>query len=220
MNGVTLAGTLYTGQVINTFVDIKGGLTVAAGGSVSMSGNGELIFLGSQTLSGTGIVNFADNLIISNGFNPSGLKGLYVPTANDTVTVASGVTIHGVTGFVGSTTGGFVTNNGVIASDGGGTITIQSATNYAGGTLTGGTWEAENNSILKLNTAAITTNAAAIVLDGANSHFSDSIAVDALSGLSSNMAGMQSDGTKRLPFSHHPAVHQLGKSDGQHRQYL
>ena len=109
---MTLAGTLFTGQILNTFVDVKGGLTLAANGLVTMEGNGELIFVGSQSLTGTGTVDFADNLVLATSFNPSGLKDLYVPNAGDTLTIASGVTVHGITGFVGSTTGGFVTNNG------------------------------------------------------------------------------------------------------------
>ena len=116
LNGVTLAGTLFTGQIINTYVDIQGGLTLATVGLVTMYGNGELDFLGSQSLSGTGTVSFEDNLIISNSFNPSGLKGLYVPSSGNTLTIASGVTIDGDTGFVGSTTGSFITNDGTIAA--------------------------------------------------------------------------------------------------------
>ena len=110
-----------------------------------MYGNGELDFLGSQSLSGTGTVDFEDNDVIANSFNPSGLKGLYVPTAGTTLTIASGVTIDGDTGFVGSTSGGFVTNDGTIAANGGGTITVQSDTNYSGGTLTGGTWQVDGS---------------------------------------------------------------------------
>ena len=166
LNGVTVAGTLFTGQILNTFVDVKGGLTLAANGLVTMEGNGELIFVGSQSLTGTGTVDFADNLVLATSFNPSGLKGLYVPNSGDTLTIASGVTVHGITGFVGSTTGGFVTNNGSIAADGGGTFTVEGDTNYAAATLTGGTWQVSGTSTLILAGASISTNAASILLNG------------------------------------------------------
>jgi RHS repeat-associated protein len=184
LNGVTLAGTLFTGIFINTFVDIKGGLTLAPTGLVHMEGNGVLDFLGSQSLSGTGTVDFADNV------NSRGLKGLYVPNASDTLTIASGVTAHGVTGFLGSTSGGLVTIGGTIAADGGGTITVQGDTNYAGGTLTGGTWQVSGGSTLELVGAAIGTNAANIVLDGAGGRFTqDASGTSALSNLAVNASG-------------------------------
>ena len=40
LNGVTLAGTLFTGQILNTYVDVKGGLTLAANGLVTMKATG------------------------------------------------------------------------------------------------------------------------------------------------------------------------------------
>ena len=189
LNGVTLAGTLFTGQIINTYVDIKGGLTLATGGLVTMYGNGELDFVGSQSLTGTGTVDFADNLIIANSFNPSGLKGLYVPNAGNTLTIASGVTIDGDTGFVGSTTGSFITNNGTIAANGGGTITVQSDTNYSSGTLTGGTWQVSGSSTLDLVGASISTNAASILLSGAGAQFNQNTSSsNALAAFTTNAA--------------------------------
>jgi RHS repeat-associated protein len=190
LNGVTLAGTVFTGLIINTFVDIKGGLTLAPTGLFRMEGNGELDFLGSQSLTGSGAVDFADNLVIANGFNPSGLKGLYVPNPGDTLTITSGVTVHGLTGFVGSSGGGLVTNNGAIAADGGGTITVQNDTNFAGGTLTGGTWQVSGTSTLDLVGASISTNAANILLDGPSSHLTqNSAGAGALTNLAANAAG-------------------------------
>ncbi len=190
LNGVTLAGTLLTGEFINNFVDVTGGLTLAPAGLVMMEGNSELDFLGSQSLSGGGAVDFADNLVLANGFNPSGLKGLYVPDSGDVLTIGPGVTVHGDTGFVGSTAGGAVTNDGTIAADGGGAITVQKATNYAAGTLTAGTWEVADKGTLILSTPdLIATNAADIVLDGAGSHFDNAPGTDILSGLAGNAAG-------------------------------
>ena len=168
LDGVTLAGTLFTGLVVNTYVDVEGGLTFANDGLITMQGNGEFDFLGSQSLTGAGTVDFDDNLVITSGFNPSGLKGLYVPNSGDILTIASGVTVHGITGFVGSTTGGFVTNDGTIAADGGGTITVQGDTNFSGGALTGGSWQVIGTSTLDLVGASISTNAASILLSGSS----------------------------------------------------
>ncbi len=166
LSGVTVAGTLFTGQIVRTYVDIQDGLTLAAGGVVTMYGNGVLDFLGSQSLTGTGTVDFEDNLVID-GVQ----KGLYVPNSGDTLTIASGVLVHGITGFVGSTTGGFVTNDGTIAADGGGTITVENDTNFSGGTLTGGSWQVGGTSSLDLLGAGISTNAADILLSGAGAQF-------------------------------------------------
>ena len=112
-----------------------------------------------------------------------------MPTSGTTLTIASGIDVHGDTGFVGSTTGGFVTNNGTIAADGGGTITVQGDTNFAAGTLTGGNWQASNSSILRLLGANITTNAANILLSGASSHvYSDTGTTNALASFTANAA--------------------------------
>ncbi len=145
-------------------------MTLGTGALVTMYGNGELDFQGSQSLSGTGVVDFEDTRVIPNSFNPSGLKGLYVPDAGNTLTIASGVTVDGETGFVGSTGGGSVANDGTIEADGG-TITVQNDTNFNGGTLTGGTWQVIGASILELLGASISTNAASILESGAGAQF-------------------------------------------------
>ena len=86
-------------------------------------------------------------------------------------------------------TGGLLVNQGTIAADGGGTLTVQGATNFAGGTLTGGTWEAVANSTLRVLGGDVTTNAASIVLDGSNSHFySDTGTTNALASVAGNTA--------------------------------
>ena len=64
--------------------------------------------------------------------------------------------------------GGTIDNQGIIAADGGGTITVYGFTNFSGGTLTGGTWQAAGSkSVLQLKGADIKTNAANLLLDGA-----------------------------------------------------
>ncbi len=184
LDGVTLAGTLLVGQANRAFMDVTDGLTLS-NGTVVMEATGFLNFLGTQALSGTGAVDFADNLNLDGYF-----KGLYVPNAGTTLTIAAGIEVHGVTGFIGSTTGGFVTNDGTIAADGGGTITVQGDTNFAAGTLTGGTWQVTGNSILRLIARSISTNTASILLDGASARvYSDTGTTSALASFTANAAG-------------------------------
>jgi hypothetical protein len=182
LDGVTLAAPLLVGQTLNNLVNVKDGLTLSQN-TITMEGNGALNFLGSQTLGGAGSVNYADNL------TNNGLKGLYVPNAGDKLTIAPGILIHGLTGFVGSAGGGSVANNGTIAADGGGTITVQGDTNYAAGTLTAGTWQVSGSSTLRLLGANISTNAANILLDGAGGHlYQDSGSGNALAAFAANAA--------------------------------
>src|SRR5205085_11568250 len=69
-------------------------------------------------------------------------------------------------------TGANWSNHGTIGAQNGGTLTAQGTiSNFAAGILTGGTWKVFANSTLRLISAGITTNAATIVLDGANSNF-------------------------------------------------
>src|SRR5262249_6498193 len=64
------------------------------------------------------------------------------------------------------------TNHGTIAAQNGGTILAQGTiSNFSAGTLTDGNWRVFANSTLRLINGNITTNAANIVLDGANSNF-------------------------------------------------
>src|SRR5262249_10078580 len=102
-----------------------------------------------------------------------------------------------------------VTNEGTIDANGGGTITISAATvqngttglfeaqnggtllvsgslsNFASGVLTGGTYEAGNNGIIRGCSSSITTDAANVVLNGTGSSFyvGASGTTDALAGL-------------------------------------
>jgi RHS repeat-associated protein len=184
LNAVMLAGTIDGTLLVAHHATVLNGLTLD-GGTVKLLGDNSLAFVGSQTLGGTGTVS------ITAKTGGTGKAGLRVANAGDTLTVAPGVTISG-DGFVGSTTGGSLTNRGAIVSDDGGTMTIQGATNFANGTLTGGTWQASGNSTLRILGAQITTNAASVLLGGAQSHlYSDASATDALASLSANAAGGQ-----------------------------
>ena len=178
LDGVTLAGTLDAAYVfVRPGVTVTGGLTLS-NGLVELSGNNWLNIVGSQTLGGTGTVQMT-------GLNAG--YGVLVPGGGDTLTIAPGVTIRGDSGIVGPATipGGFITNQGTIASDAGGTIVVRDLTNFAGGTLAGGTWQASNAGTLRLIGAAITTDAATVVLSGAGSQIlSDAGTTDALANLS------------------------------------
>ena len=66
--------------------------------------------------------------------------------------------VQGNSGFVGSTTGGFVNNQGTIIANGGGTLTVQGDANFSGGTLSGGNWQAVANGTLRLLGANVVTS--------------------------------------------------------------
>ena len=158
---------------------VTGGLTMA-GGSIDFGESADMTFQGNQSLSGTGTVTFN---------NETGSNGIAV-SSGSTLTISSGVTVQGNSGVVGSSSG-LITNQGTIAATGGGSLTVQGFTNFAGGTLTGGTWEAVGGSTLRLVGANITTNAAGILLDGAASQIDSgsSGTINALAGFTTNAAG-------------------------------
>ena len=116
-SGVTLSGLvdLASGTGIER---VTGGLTLS-GGRINLNSNSVLSFNGDQTLGGSGEIVLG-NTGASN--RALGLEG------NTTLTVGSGVTVHGINGTLGQAylAGGTqsLINNGVINSDGGGTITV------------------------------------------------------------------------------------------------
>jgi RHS repeat-associated protein len=172
LNAVTLGATLDASQFLSPLTVING-LTMN-NGTIKLEGNNSLSFAGSQTLGGTGTVSL---------FRQVGQNGLRVPNSGDTLTIAPGILIHG-DGFVGSSTGGAVTNEGTITSDDGRSVTVQGATNFASGTLTAGTWQVSGSSTLRLIGDNISTDAATLLLDGAGAQiFSDTGTTNALAGL-------------------------------------
>ncbi len=182
--GVVLAGTLTMATPLLPVSDagkitVTGGLTLSSG-SVNFSESAVLTFAGTQTLGGTGTVTFSGE---------TGNNGIAV-SSGATLTISSGVTVEGNSGTVGSSSAGLITNQGTIEATGGGTLTAQGYTNFAGGTLTGGTWSAVGASALRLVGTDIATNAAHIVLDGASEHIYDAASgtVNALAGFASNAA--------------------------------
>ncbi len=83
-------------------------------------------------------------------------------------------------------------NAGTIATASGGTISASVPANYTpDGTLTGGTWQVYDNSTLRITmNAGLVTNAANILLDGANSHFYTNFSTDALAALTTNAGSL------------------------------
>jgi RHS repeat-associated protein len=184
LNGVTLAGNLdlaLAGLDDPSIVTVENGLTLNQG-SIEMATTAELTFTGTQTLGGTGLITLT---------SASSGSGLQIPTAANNVILGPDVTIEGNSGFIGASTGGTFTVQGTIEADGGGTLTVQNFTNYAGGTLTGGSWQAMGNSALRLVGANVTTNAANILLGGASSAIDSAASgtTSALAALTTNAAG-------------------------------
>ncbi len=180
--GVTLAGTLDVAIPSHPHgqVTVTGGLALNQG-TVTIGESGDLTFEGTQSLSGTGTLTLDDEV------ESGGHDGIVVPTGT-TLTIAAGITVQGNSGAVGGSGGGPITNQGTIEATGGGTLTVQGDTNFAAGTLTGGTWGAVGGSTLDLVGANINTNAANIILDGASSQINSSGTTNALAGLVTNAA--------------------------------
>ena len=159
--------------VSNVALDLSSGgvLRVTNGLSLNntatLTGNGILAFQGDQTLGGTGSVRFGD----TSGSNRLNIDG------NTTLTIGSGQTIHGITGqisvgaFVGGT--GNLVNNGLISSDGGGTITI----NNNGLFTNNNVLEARNSSTLNLNQSVINGGGVINVVDATSRVTQNGIAI-------------------------------------------
>ena len=191
-----------------------GGLTLK--GAVLQIGNatgttmGQLVFGGSlpQAIDGAagnpGTVLFggnASNILSSNSstltFGPNltitGATGLINTTSvafNNLGTIAADPAAVGLVNGTITLSGTNWTNSGAINAKNGGTLHAQgTTTNFAAGTLTGGTWQVFGGSTLRLINSGVTTNAANIVLDGANSNFfRDAGTTNALAAFGANSA--------------------------------
>ena len=209
--GVTLQGDplLTQPQVLD--------LTAAANANVSVAGgltlNNTTVALGNSS-GNYGILRFSDANSVLDGTNGSvvfsNLSNSYANTlqenlAGGTLTIGSGITIHGGTGSIGynpniggpanvavinqgsiladsagtlTVGGASATNLGTFQAAGGGTLIVQptTLTNFSAGTLTGGIWTASAGGTLQVRNADITTNAASIVFDGAGGRLTKDIA--------------------------------------------
>jgi hypothetical protein len=118
------------------------------------------------TLNGTGTIVFGNST--GNAVSCS---------QNLVMAIGPNITIRGSHGTV-SYTGCNSDIQGTIQAESGGTIIVGSATNYANGVLTGGTWKALQGSTLRLDGAQITSIAAKVELDGLGSRIIRNIAAD------------------------------------------
>ncbi|MGE0809527.1 MAG: beta strand repeat-containing protein, partial [Immundisolibacter sp.] len=134
MNGVTLNGLLDLTPAGSIVRIASGGMTVD--GRIDIAQGSLLAPQGTQTIGGTGEIVFAD----ATGSNRLNIEA-------GALTIDSGLTIHGITGVIGAQNfiGGAatLTNNGTIASDGGGTITV----NPNGAITNGGLMRAQNGTL-------------------------------------------------------------------------
>jgi hypothetical protein len=126
---VTFNGALDVGNSVNgAELKVTNGLDLERDGHAGQSDQrkwyGGIGFAGTQTLGGNGTVVFGDN---GNGYD-----ALFLVYNGTTLTIGSGITVHGQIGFLGYNGGAWgaaqdisIVNQGIISADGnGGTITI------------------------------------------------------------------------------------------------
>jgi fibronectin-binding autotransporter adhesin len=220
LDGVTFSGDLDLATNNNAQASVRNGLTLNSAtinlGDTNGSTSGQLFFSNTQTLGGTGTV-----VLGASSTNSLVLAG--TPFSSVTLTLGTNIQVHGKSGSIGPTGGGSQTliNQGTINADSGGTITLSAGTwsnsgtigaqdsgivlaqstptNFASGTLTGGTWRVLANGTLRIINANISTNAATILLDGMNSNFyRDSGTTGALANFASNTGSFTLQGSRNF----------------------
>ncbi len=211
LDGVTLDGDLDLTGAPRRDVTVLDGLTLngtAYLGNAAGTTRGNLWFSNTETFDGHGTVLF--------GGTSDALNLLYIPSSSITVTLGANLTVHGKNGqlygqftsdtFINQATinadtaGGTITvnpttwtNSGTVRAQNGGILSATAPTNYASGTLTGGTWQVYDTSTLRVAmSAGLVTNAATILLDGATSHFYQAASgtTDALAALATNAGSL------------------------------
>ncbi len=198
LSGVTYDGTLDMSAAGSVLKIGAGGLTAknAAGtgpGTISLTGGGsQLVTVNNQTLD-----NATINIGAASG--NATIYDYDTTSTNHTTTFGVGLTINQtganavLADYVGYAGDGFVNRGKIVAAIVGGRFTIQcntfnnlgsiavgagellsltptNLTNFASGTLTGGTFEADGGSTFELtNNTLVTTLAATVILNGAGS---------------------------------------------------
>ncbi len=156
----------------------SGTLTNAVAGTIqSLAGTGGARNLNAQ-LNNQGLITVAQGLTINKDSADHTNSGTINVNGGDLLVTQSGTTPT----FTNSSTGTFTIASGRTLNLSGGSFT-----NFSGGTLTDGIYNVVG--ILKFDGAAITTNAATIVLDGASSQIVNESNTNALSGFNNNAAG-------------------------------
>ena len=120
LSGVTFSGTLDMASA-TAVEQVSGGMTL--NGLVNINSGSDLVFQGTQTLSGNG------QIVFGSGAN----NRMAVDGGGQTLTVGPNITVHGVNGSIGTGalangSGNKLINQGLISADGGGTINIASLT--------------------------------------------------------------------------------------------
>ncbi|MDB5329637.1 MAG: hypothetical protein JWP03_788, partial [Phycisphaerales bacterium] len=126
LDGVTVSGSF--GLSGNNSITILDGLTLDGTATLGSSGNGGyLVFSGSQTLGGTGAVVFGT----ASSFNSLAASG-----TNAVLTIGSGITVSGQTGYLGydptigiGSTASIINQGTIQANVSGGTITVNTPGN-------------------------------------------------------------------------------------------
>ncbi len=194
LGGLTLKGAvLRLGNAAGTNVG-----TVTFGGSIpqtidGVAGSPGTILFGASASnslgSGASAMTFGPNLTITGASGQINSTGVAFNNLGTITADPAALGLGLATGII-TLTGTNWANTGTIQAQNGGTLNAQgTSTNFAVGTLTGGTWKVFANSTLRLINSGITTNAATIVLDGANSNFfRDAGTTDALANFAANAA--------------------------------
>ena len=195
------AGTGGLTAAVGT-LDFGAGATLAltgqlqlTGGDLTFSGPGTVALSGDAQIGGDGYARTLNNSATIEG---SGLVGSNVGALYSSIGVvnqAAGVLLADISGQTLTVAGtGGLTNDGVMQADAGATLNAtQGFTNFAAGTLTGGTYNMYSG-VIQINAfgvtgGEITTNAANIRLNGATALLSDGAGLNALSTLSTNVGG-------------------------------
>ena len=185
---IDLSATSYEGSV-----NILGDLTL--NGTATIDHGSSLLFDGTQTLAGTGQVAFGPDAY-DIGYGDLIYNSVLIESpsaAVSTLTIGPSLTVGGRSGEIEGTGGnptqivnrgaisptGYITiqdtafdNQGTVQATGGGFLSIATPpTNLSSGTLTGGTWSVGAGSTLDFSGVNITTDDAAIVLDGSGANF-------------------------------------------------
>ena len=172
-SGSTLTGGSY---LIGGTFQFTGANIVTNAATIVLDGLASAI---TDLFSNDALANLANNsgsFTIQNGRN-------FTTAASVTFTNTGTLAVGNSSTFTGPSTG-IYTEGGTMQVGSGGMLMLPgSFSNFAGGTLTGGTFIISGT--FAFANAAITTNAATIVLDGANSQITDLIGLNALN-LSSN----------------------------------
>ena len=155
----------------------SGTLTSAAAGTIqSLAGTGGTRNLNAQ-INNQGLLTIAQGLTINQASASHNNSGTINVNGGDLLVTQSGTAPT----FTNSSTGTFTIASGRTLNLSGGSFT-----NFSAGTLTNGVYNVTGT--LKFDGAAITTNAATIVLDGVSSQIVNESNTNALSGFNNNAA--------------------------------